>query len=336
LALLFALSILAAGSFVSGGITLESSGQWAMVLAGVPIYALIASSLGVFSFRYWETDARHRVRPGFYYLYMILVSLYAYGIYVEDLWPRLGLMVLTGLLALALWQKARDRLPYLLDPTATPPPRISIADGLIAALLFFVMQGLVVILAHQVGGANGGFALTLAFLIAGAVTFSSIRIVYWRARPEGMPDWLDPRPLRALASALSLGLLAASGGVAYLWLLSFFPGLIPAAEPKGLDAAAWPWLFALAVILAPLFEEFIFRGLIFKGLRRSWGRWPSILASAALFAVVHPPLSVLPVFGLGVCAALSYERTGFLLAPILVHALYNALVLGLQWAIRSY
>jgi membrane protease YdiL (CAAX protease family) len=52
--------------------------------------------------------------------------------------------------------------------------------------------------------------------------------------------------------------------------------------------------------------------------------------SAALFAIVHPPLSMLPVFGLGLCTAFAYERSKGLAAPMLVHAIYNAVVLGYQ------
>ena len=59
------------------------------------------------------------------------------------IWQRAALMILTALVAMALWQKARDQFDYLLDPSASPPPRVSVADGLIAALLFFVLQGLV-------------------------------------------------------------------------------------------------------------------------------------------------------------------------------------------------
>jgi ABC-2 type transport system permease protein len=54
------------------------------------------------------------------------------------------------------------------------------------------------------------------------------------------------------------------------------------------------------------------------------------VASAAVFAIVHPPASMIPVFGLGVCAALAYDRTKMLLAPMIVHAIYNAVVLALQ------
>jgi membrane protease YdiL (CAAX protease family) len=90
----------------------------------------------------------------------------------------------------------------------------------------------------------------------------------------------------------------------------------------------WCWLVGLMVVAAPFCEEFIFRGLIHRGLRRSFGVWPAVLASAAIFAVVHQPLSVIPVFGLGVATAICFERSGLLVAPIVVHMVYNAIILS--------
>ena len=95
------------------------------------------------------------------------------------------------------------------------------------------------------------------------------------------------------------------------------------------------WLAALAIAAAPVFEEFIFRGLVFGGLRRSFGPAVATLASAAIFAIVHPPMSVIPVFIMGVCAAVIYERTKVLAAPMTVHAVYNAAVLGFQWNVMQ-
>jgi hypothetical protein len=57
-----------------------------------------------------------------------------------------------------------------------------------------------------------------------------------------------------------------------------------------------------------------------------------VLASAAIFALVHPAPSVIPVFGLGIATALVYERTGFLFGPMVVHAVYNAAVKDLHEA----
>jgi membrane protease YdiL (CAAX protease family) len=50
-----------------------------------------------------------------------------------------------------------------------------------------------------------------------------------------------------------------------------------------------------------------------------------------VFAVVHPPASIIPVFFLGLCTALAYERSRVLAAPMLTHAVYNAVVLGYQF-----
>jgi hypothetical protein len=62
-------------------------------------------------------------------------------------------------------------------------------------------------------------------------------------------------------------------------------------------------------------------------MRRSLpARW-SIAGSAAVFAICHPPLSVIPVFAMGVLAALGFEITGWIVTPICVHMTYNGLVL---------
>jgi hypothetical protein len=90
------------------------------------------------------------------------------------------------------------------------------------------------------------------------------------------------------------------------------------------------WLAPMSVLAAPLFEEFIFRGQLFGGMRRSLSAMPAIAASAALFAAVHPPLAMAPVFVLGLCTAYAAERSKSLLAPILAHALYNAGMLAMQ------
>src|SRR5260370_24414357 len=87
------------------------------------------------------------------------------------------------------------------------------------------------------------------------------------------------------------------------------------------------WFWVLLIGAAPMLEEFLFRGLVFQGLRRTTGPPLAVLGSAALFALVHPPIAVIPVFGLGIAAAISFNKSKFLLAPILTHAIYNGCVL---------
>ncbi|GIW70662.1 MAG: hypothetical protein KatS3mg102_0204 [Planctomycetota bacterium] len=85
---------------------------------------------------------------------------------------------------------------------------------------------------------------------------------------------------------------------------------------------------AIACVLAPLAEEVLFRGLLYLPLRARLGRTGAIVASAALFAAVHPPVDMPAVFALGVALALAYERAGSLWAPIAAHAANNLYTVG--------
>jgi membrane protease YdiL (CAAX protease family) len=332
LSLLYPL-VIGVGVAINGSMSVELIGPSAIVLIGVPVYAVIATSLGVFGCDPLAQDVRHRVRISYLYLYMLLTSLFVYAIYATSLWQRIVLMVLTTLLALALWQKARDHLPFLLDPASSPPARVSLADGLIAAVMFFVFQGLAAFILLGTGEPSTGSVILLAFSIAGALTFTLMRLVYWRTRATGVPRLLGPPLAGALRWGIGGGIAASIAGIAFVsFALHYELFVEPLRANVLMGRNIAPWFVALAVVAAPIFEEFIFRGLVFGGLRRSLGLWPAVLASSAIFAIVHPPIAVMPVFGLGVCAALAYERTGFLLAPMLVHAVYNAAMLGFQWA----
>lgn len=80
-----------------------------------------------------------------------------------------------------------------------------------------------------------------------------------------------------------------------------------------------------AVIIAPLTEEFIFRGYIYGVTKRFTDRWFAAMFSAAIFAVIHHNVAAtLPLFLLAVGLAAAYEVTGCLLVPIMMHAIFNA------------
>jgi ABC-2 type transport system permease protein len=296
----------------------------------VPIFAVIATALGVFGCDPLATEVQRRVRLTYVYLYMTLASLFGLAVYASTVWQRIEVVVLTTLLAVALWQKARDQLDYLLDPTATPPSRVSVSDGMIAALMFFVLQATFFLVARNLGHAGVAIAVWIAFCTAGAVTYAVMRFVYWRIGTAGVPRVFAGGLPRALLWGLAGGATASLAGVAYIAVVSHWR-LFPSGAADLPDRTMFFALAAIAVPAAPVFEEFIFRGLIFGGLRRSLRVVPATLASAAIFAIIHPPNAVIPVFVMGVCAAVIYERTRMLAAPMLVHAVYNATMLGLQW-----
>jgi hypothetical protein len=274
---------------------------------------------------------QRRVKISYTYLYMLLSSTYVYSIYASSIWPRLALLILTGLLAFALWQKARDQLPFLLDPAASPPSRVSVSDGMIAALLFFVLQGIVGLTLRGDGKTLTGFDILIAFSIAGGIVFTVMRLAFWRLKSEGVPRTFGPGGVKAVGLGVLGGCVAAALGLLYLKFALHSPLFEHARQTAIPSAESDIVIFAvLAVCAAPIFEEFIFRGLIFGGLRRSLGLAASALASAAIFAIVHPPIAVVPVFGLGLAAALVYNRSRLLIGPMAAHATYNALILGLQ------
>jgi hypothetical protein len=325
-AALFAFAV-AAG----GGLSLKLLGLAVVVLAGVPIYAVIATSLGVFGSDPLAQEVQRRVRPSYIYLYMLLASIYVYAIYASSVWQRAALMVLTALLGFALWQKARDHLPYLLDPSASPPARVSLSDGLIAALMFFVLQALVTLVYVLNGQKVTGSIVLVAFVIAGGATFLLMQFAFARLKAEGVPAVLGAGNALAAAWGGGAGAVAALGALVYVHLVRNTLLFQSARESALFGPDDGLWLLALAVLAAPVFEEFIFRGLIFGGLRRTLGVAASVLASAAIFALVHPPIAVIPVFGLGVVAALVYDRTRLLIGPMAAHAVYNAAVVGYQF-----
>jgi membrane protease YdiL (CAAX protease family) len=102
---------------------------------------------------------------------------------------------------------------------------------------------------------------------------------------------------------------------------------------------AWLALFATVAVLAPLFEEVMFRGFLLPWMGRRLGaRWPrrgwtlAILASAVLFAAMHlQPMGLPALTLLGIILASACLSTGTLWTPVLVHAAWNASVFLLYW-----
>jgi len=166
-------------------------------------------------------------------------------------------------------------------------------------------------------------------------------LTLWRA---GVPDVLGAVGLRpragamawpwALAWGVGAGLLAVLVAIAWLLVVDQVPVLKEAAERYAVQSGqptGW-WLVLAAVVLAPLVEEFIFRGLIFRGLRAAWPVWPAVVVSALVFAVVHDrPVGLPAIAAMGIAAALVAERSRWLLAPIACHATYNGVMVLVSW-----
>jgi membrane protease YdiL (CAAX protease family) len=98
-------------------------------------------------------------------------------------------------------------------------------------------------------------------------------------------------------------------------------------------------IFVVAVVIAPVLEEMIFRGL-FQTVIRSFFEsrdskletrsrvWLPIFISSGLFSMVHGNVPHWPaLFLLGVCLGYAYEKSGSLFRPIFIHAFFNAITI---------
>lgn len=80
-----------------------------------------------------------------------------------------------------------------------------------------------------------------------------------------------------------------------------------------------------AVVIAPLWEEIVFRGIIYSWIKTKFGQPLALGISSVLFGAIHfHAPAILPLIVLGLCLALAYERTGSLWSAIGLHALFNA------------
>lgn len=99
-------------------------------------------------------------------------------------------------------------------------------------------------------------------------------------------------------------------------------------EPETMKTQAY--IAFLAVAVAPLFEEILFRGIGLPLIAKRFGMGPAVLVTSLGFALIHFNLaSFVPLFTIAVALSLAYIHTGSLLAPIVLHGIFNGVNLCL-------
>ena len=84
------------------------------------------------------------------------------------------------------------------------------------------------------------------------------------------------------------------------------------------------YLGAFAVVLAPVAEEFIFRGMLYPLVKQLGSPRYAFFGISAIFALIHLDAGTLvPLFVLALALTWLYEKTDNLLAPIVAHSLFN-------------
>jgi hypothetical protein len=246
-------------------------------------------------------------------------------------WELSTLLVVLYVLSMAIRQKQLADLPWLSEPVENPPARFDALDALLALLAFVSVRDLCGgILQHAVASvpmALGGAYLTSAIGVWAVVS------IWMRGtgRRIPVPDVarLKFRPIviglaaTSLVGALWVGVLRHSSEVA----MAQSDMRVPTTLGEG---TAGNWLFLATIVLAaPIFEEWLFRGLLYRSLRRSWGIATSVAISSLLFTAIHPMASSVAVLCLAIATALVLEKTGRLWPSMMVHVGYNAFIVAL-------
>lgn len=167
--------------------------------------------------------------------------------------------------------------------------------------------------------------------LAAAATFYVARRHHRGPEELGL-RWAE-RGRTLVAGALgSLAALALSYGAVGLIMLLFYiiAGRVPssgAEEVRGMGGGAVALMLVSVVVLAPVFEELYFRGLLYPALRRRMGPRMAIFINGLVFGALHfEPLFLISLVLVGVVLAYEYEKTDSLFAPMLTHAAYNLAV----------
>lgn len=227
---------------------------------------------------------------------------------------------------------ARDGLSRL--PRRAPWAWYDVVLVLFAAFLFGgVANAVVMAVVHSADSSLARGDRTGVEAMAGQLAFYGVAIsvtllVIAGHRRLDIADLGWRRPSRRwLLAALPLALLglAVAGALA-----GVAQAMLPSAQNQQCISVRQQYghsiLLALPVVClaAPIVEETVFRGLLYRWLRGVMPLGTAMLLSGALFALAHAvTLLFLPLLGIGVLLAWIYERSGSLWPGVLVHGLFN-------------
>jgi membrane protease YdiL (CAAX protease family) len=213
--------------------------------------------------------------------------------------------------------------------------------ALVGGVLLAAVGGLLVDIPALAFGVNvtashlpGG--LTIADTVVQDIGFVLAAVFFARLGGRTVDAWqfgLRPTPLWRAVRLVALTLIA------FLLLSLIWASALHAEKEKVLEqlgAGESTVLLLLSAgltcVIAPICEEFLFRGFIFTALRNWRGTWPAAIITGLVFGGVHvgsaPVVDLVPLAGLGFALCLLYRYTGSLYPCIAAHSLNNSLAFG--------
>lgn len=248
-----------------------------------------------------------------------------------------------------------------LSPHPAPPERPELPEGVeraprwpwwygpaafgaafLAGILISVVVGLVAVAAGAGDPADDPESLTtiiLTALIDGALVGTALVFASMTLRPRPWHFGLRPTRFWPAVGWAALGVLA------FVIFVVIYGAIVrPDAEQSvtedlGLREGTATLLLGgiLVVVVAPVAEEFFFRGFFYRSLRSSVSVWSAAAITGLVFGLIHvsptqlETIQLVPVLAfLGFVFCLVYERTGSLYPVIAMHSLNNVLAFGIQ------
>lgn len=223
-----------------------------------------------------------------------------------------------------------------------PPPESPFRRLRFGRLVLWPILGTVVVLVVVLMLPHASFGEgTIAFFYVayGLLLLAALSACRRAGVPVAAVMGTPPEDRRPWFTAGLLGPLALAFSAVSLWATvtlasHFIPGwasnqVSGQAGPEGfLDALNTTHRLLLALnvtLLAPVAEEFVFRGMLMRRWIASRGFWPGIVGSAVVFSLLHPP-NWLGSFAFGIVAGVLYLWSGSLLLPIVAHVINNLFV----------
>lgn len=223
--------------------------------------------------------------------------------------------------------------PRVANPFEDLRSRTVIPWVIVGTIVLGVAFYLIALLTPMDSGGAPTFEILFGFAIYGALA----SWIVWACRGAGIGlrrlvgalphgyaglSWVRLAGLLAVTMAFSLG-----SALVWMYALSIVaPGalefLIEALSTEPDPGLGYQVAFAvLAVVLAPVLEETLFRGILVNRWGYRWGLPTALIVSSIAFGILHAN-----PFGIGIVglvAALLYLRTGTLIVPIVFHATNN-------------
>jgi membrane protease YdiL (CAAX protease family) len=175
--------------------------------------------------------------------------------------------------------------------------------------------------------------LLLGLSASGMAALLTTRLLVGRPLkgPAGEPFGLKPASLKQVLAGLAVGVLL-------VLLVRLMPprSVSPLAEVASTPTGYWS-LVVVALLLAPVIEEFTFRGALYAGLRARMPAAPATVVVTLLFTVMHATELVhywpgfLLIALMSLVTLLLRARTGSLLPAVAAHFAYNLCAMGQAW-----